>query len=68
MSDDDVSQLVGDFIKLYKFDNIDTFEKLVNVKFIDNEIFEEYVKYNNQGEKAQFLSLETIFLKKMKKL
>ena len=68
MSDDDVSQLVGDFIKLYKFDNIDTFEKLVNVKFIDNEIFEEYVKYNNQGEKDQFLSLETIFLKKMKKL
>lgn len=64
MSDDDVSQLVGDFIKLYKFDNIDTFEKLVNVKFIDNEIFEEYVKYNNQGEKDQFLSLETIFLKK----
>ena len=38
MSDDDVSQLVGDFIKVYKFDNIDTFEKLVNVKFIDNEI------------------------------
>lgn len=68
MSDDDVSQLVGDFIKLYKFDNIDTFEKLVNVKFINNEIFEEYVKYNNQGEKDQFLSLETIFLKKMKKL
>ncbi|MBU3968789.1 hypothetical protein KJ991_01060 [Patescibacteria group bacterium] len=68
MSDDDISQLIGDFIKLYKFDNIDTFEKLVNVKFVDNEIFDRYVKYSNQREKDQFLSLEAVFLKKIRKL
>jgi len=68
MSDDDINQLVGDFIKLYKFDNIDTFEKLVNVKFVDNEIFDRYVKYSNQREKDQFLSLEAVFLKKIRKL
>jgi len=68
MSDDDISQLIRDFIKLYKFGNIDTFEKLANVRFVDSEIFDGYVKYSNQKERDQFLSLESVFLKKIRKL
>lgn len=64
MSDDNISKMIEDFIKLYKFDNIDTFEKLVDVKFVNNEIFDDYLKYSDPKEKDQFLSLESIFLKK----
>ncbi|TSD02719.1 MAG: Uncharacterized protein Athens071416_532 [Parcubacteria group bacterium Athens0714_16] len=68
MSDDDIEKIIGDFIKSYKFDNIDTFEKLVNIKFVDNEIFDRYIKYTGQQKKDQFLSLESVFLKKIKNL
>ncbi|MFA5838480.1 MAG: hypothetical protein WC849_00880 [Candidatus Paceibacterota bacterium] len=68
MSDDDIKTLIGDFIKLYKFDDIDTFGKLVEIKFIENEVFDKHIVYQDNISRDQFLSLETVFLNKIKNL
>lgn len=68
MSDDDIKTLIKDFIKLYKFDDIDTFGKLVEIQFIENEAFNRHVTYQSDVFKDQFLSLEAVFLNKIKNL
>jgi len=68
MSDNDIGNLIYDFIKLYKFDNIDTLEKLTDIKFVDSEHLNKYVEYEKQKQNDQFLSLEALFLKKVLEL
>jgi hypothetical protein len=65
MSDEDIRNLIENFIKLYKFDNIEILEKLAVVESVGKDSFDSEIKYNEREQRDEFLSLESFFVKKL---
>ena len=66
MSDEDVENLMADFIKSYRIDETENLGDMVNVEFINNDFLKGYVDYMVAVKRDPFLSIETIFLNKLK--